>query len=152
MDKDLAITGWILVALVLALLLSALVLTIRRMAIRRPGGAVACSLRRPGHTRWRRGVAAYRTDQLFWFRSLSLRRRPDAVIDRQALRLLERRLASADGIDRVLPPGTAVVRFDTGRPEETLWLAMSPGALTGLRAWVEAAPLPWLGEGVLDRP
>lgn len=149
MSKDLALVGWVLVALVLTLVLGSLALTTRRMAIRRPGGAVTCSLRQDGDLRWRHGVVAYRTSQLFWFRSFGVGLRPDAVFDRHALRPVERRAAGADAIaaqaDRALERGTTVVRFDTGAPDEALWLALSPDALTGLLAWVEAAPQPWFG-------
>ena len=143
MDADLALIGWILAALALTLLLGALAQAARRMAIRRPGGAVPCSLRRDPEVRWRHGVVAYRTGSLAWFRSASLRLRPDAVFDRQSLRLVER---------RPLESGTSVVLFETGTPGERLWLELSTDALTGLLAWVEAAPRRWLGEGVLDQP
>jgi hypothetical protein len=140
---DLAVAGWILLALVLPLLLGALTLAVRRMAIRRPGGAVPCSMLLDGAARWRRGVVAYRSGQLFCYRSASLRPRPDAVFDRQSLKLAER---------HVLDAGISVVRFETGRPGQALWLEMSTDALTGLLAWVEAAQQRWLGEGVLDHP
>ena len=143
MDADLALAGWILAALALTLLLCALALAARRTAIRRPGGAVPCSLRLEPGLRWRHGFAAYRTGTLAWFRSPGISLRPDAVFDRQALRLLERRELAA---------GTAVVLFETGTPGERLWLELSSDALTGLLAWVEAAPQRWQGEGVLDRP
>jgi hypothetical protein len=142
-DKDLAFIDWILVVLVLSLALGSLVLATRRIAIRRPGGAVRCSLRRDSALRWQRGVVAYRTGQLLWFRSMRVRMRPDAAFDRGAMRLAERSEPEL---------GNAVVRFDTGTPGETLWLQLSPDALTGLMAWLEAAPLQWLGEGALDLP
>jgi hypothetical protein len=144
LDQDLALISWILVALTAPLLLGVLALTARRVAIRRPGGAVTCSLRRDGELRWRRGVAAYRTGQLAWFPELGVRLRPHLVVSRQSLRLAERRVVGAgtgETADRVLPVGTAVARFET--PEQPIWLAMSQGALTGLLAWVEAAPQRW---------
>lgn len=143
MDKDLALIDWILVALVLTLLLAAVLLATRRVAIRRPGGAVACSLRCGDDLRWRHGVMAYRTGKLLWFRSVHLWLRPDATFDRQSMRLVERSEPES---------GNAVVRFDTGTPGEMLWLALSPDALTGLLAWLEAGPQRWVGEGALDLP
>lgn len=132
--KDLAAIGWILVALALFLLLAVIGVVARAarvVAIRRPGGAVECCLRQAGDTRWRRGFAAYRTDQLCWFSSYGVRLRPDAAFDRQALRPVTKR--ACDGRQ-------SLVQFDTGAPGETLWLAMSSDALTGLLAWLEAGP------------
>ncbi len=143
MGEDLALIGSVLVALTLPLLLGAAALSIRRGAIRRPGGAVTCSLRRD--QRWHSGVAAYRTDQLAWFPAIGFGLRPDLTVARQSMRLVERRLTGPD-----VPAGTTVARFEAGA--DTLLLAMSPGALTGLLAWIEAAPQRWSGEGVLDRP
>jgi len=147
LDGDLALVGWILLALTvtlgLTLTLGVLALGARRIAIRHPGGTVECSLRLDSEARWQRGVVAYRSGQLAWFRSLHPGLRPDAVFDRQALQVVERRAAG---------DGTAQARFDTGRPGETVWFQMSPDALTGLLAWLEAGPQPWLGEGVLDHP
>ncbi len=140
---DLALACWILLALVLPLLLGALILAARRVAIRRPGGAVRCSMMLDGGARWRHGVVAYRSGQLFCYRSASLRPRPEAVFDRQGLKVAERQMLDA---------GISVVRFETGQPGQVLWLEMSTDALTGLLAWVEAAPQRWLGEGVLDHP
>lgn len=151
MDEDLALIGWILVALTAPLLLGLLMLAVRRIAIRRPGGAVTCGLRLDDDPGWRHGIAAYRKDQLAWFPALGVRLRPDLVVSRQSLRLTERRVVGAGpeagvaSTDRVLPVGTVVVRLEAG-----LWLAMSPDALTGLLAWAEAAPQ-WHGEGVHDR-
>jgi hypothetical protein len=134
LTKDLAAIGWILGAFALFLLLAvcaAVTQAARVAAIRRPGGAVECCLRREADTRWRRGFAAYRTDRLCWFRSYGVRLRPDAVFDRQTLRPVARH--AQDG-------RLSLVQFDTGAPGETLWLAMSPDALTGLLAWLEAGP------------
>ncbi len=131
MTRDLAAIGWFLVALALFLLLVVAAQAARVVAIRRPGGAVECCLRRAGDTRWRRGFAAYRTDRLYWFRSYGVRLRPDAVFDRQTLRPVARH--ARDG-------WPALVQFDTGAPGETLWLAMNSDALTGLMAWLEAGP------------
>ncbi len=176
MERDLALICWILLALTLPLLLGALALTVRRVVIRRPGGAISCSLRRDGEQRWRHGVAAYRTGQLAWFPAVSVWLTPDLVVARQRLQLTERRVTGAGpeagvpDVDRALPVGTVVARFRIAKtggadalaaagdqdavaaPGETIWLAMTPDALTGLLAWIEAAPQRWRGEGVLDRP
>ncbi len=139
MYRDLAAIGWILVGLVAAAMLSVALLSARRMAIRRPGGAVSCGLRRPADPRWRRGIAAYRVDQLCWFTAVGLGLRPIAVFERRALRLVARHPVGLAG-DRVPEAGTVVVEFATGADEETFLLALSHDALTGLLAWLEAAP------------
>lgn len=145
MYRDLAAVGWILVGAVLAVLLVAVLVSLRWVAIRRPGGAITCGMRRAGETRWRRGLAAYRVGQLYWFPSASLGLRPAAVFERSALRLIARYPVGVPG-DRLPAPGTIVVEFGTGAGRETLFFALSPDALTGLLAWLEAAPHRWSGD------
>lgn len=143
MKQDLGLIDWILIVSVLTPTLYMAVRATRRMAIRRPGGAVECCLRQDGEERWRRGVAAYRTDQLYWFRSYGVGLRPDAAFDRRALQLVSRH----DGDEADANAGqTVVVRFDTGANNDPVWLAMSKDALTGMLAWLEAGPGPryWL--------
>jgi hypothetical protein len=142
LEQDLAVIGWILIVLILAWIGGAIAMATRKAAIRRPGGAVACSLRHDGDDRWRRGVAAYRTDQLYWFRNCGVGLRPDAAFDRHALQLVSRLNGGAEAVgDR----DTVVARFETGADGQPVWLAMSRGALTGLLAWQEAGPQSWLG-------
>lgn len=142
MYQDLAVIGWILVALVLAALVVVALLSARRMAIRRPGGAVTCGLRRAGDPRWRRGIAAYRVDQLCWFRAVGVGLRPAAVFERSTLQLVAKHPVGPAG-DKVPDPGTVVVEFDDGTGDGALYLALSHDALTGLLAWLEAAPQRW---------
>ena len=139
MKQDLALIDWILIAAVLVPALYVAVHATRRMAIRRPGGAVECSLRQDGDERWRRGVAAYRTDQLFWFSSHGVGLRPDAAFDRRGMQLVARH--DSDEADAGQP---VVVRFETGADGDPVWLAMSSDALTGMLAWLEAGPQYWL--------
>jgi hypothetical protein len=139
LKRDLAFIDWILIVSVLTPALYMAVLATRRMAIRRPGGAVACSMRQDGEERWRRGVAAYRTDQLYWFRSNGVGLRPDAAFDRRALQLVSRHDGNAADAGQ-----TVVVRFETGTDNDSVWLAMSRDALTGMLAWLEAGPQYWL--------
>jgi len=146
-QEDLAFIGWILIAGVVIPGLYIAAMVIRRMAIRRPGGAVECSLRQDGDDRWRRGVAAYRTDQLCWFRSNGMGLRPDAAFDRRALHLVARHEGDSAGIGgpRGAVDETVVVRFETGGDGGPVWLALSRDALTGLLAWLEAGPHYWIG-------
>jgi hypothetical protein len=146
-EQDLAFIGWILIAGVVVPSLYIAAMVMRRMAIRRPGGAVDCSLRQDGEDRWRRGVAAYRTDQLCWFRSNGVGLRPDVAFDRHALQLVARHDANAAGVSgtRGATDETVVVRFETGGDDGPVWLALSRDALTGLLAWLEAGPQYWIG-------
>lgn len=142
MRRDLGLIDWILIATVVLALLYVGVVAFRRAAIRRPGGAVECSLRTEGDDRWRSGVAAYRTDQLFWFSSCGVGLRPDAAFERHKMHLVARHDA-----EMVRPKGaarqTVVVRFETGAERAPVWLALSRDALTGLMAWLEAGPHHW---------
>ena len=139
MKQDLGLIDWILIVAVLAPVLYLAVQTTRLMAIRRPGGAVECSLRQDGDERWRRGVAAYRTDRLYWFSSRGVGLRPDAAFDRRGMQLVARH--DGDDADAGQP---VVVRFETGADGDPVWLAMSNDALTGMLAWLEAGPRFWL--------
>jgi hypothetical protein len=141
LKRDLAFIAWILIVAVLTPALYMVVFATRRVAIRRPGGAVACSLRQDGDDRWRRGMAAYRTDQLYWFRSHGVGLRPSAAFDRCDLQLVSKYEADATDSDGQ----TVVVRFETGAGGDPVWLAMSNDALTGMLAWLEAGPQYWFG-------
>jgi Protein of unknown function (DUF2550) len=148
-EQDLALGGWILIVCVLMAALYVVAMATRRVAIRRPGGAVECCLRADDDDRWRRGVVAYRTDQLCWFRSNGMGLRPDAAFDRHALQLVARHDGDAAHLTGMAgPPGavdhTVVVRFETGAGGDPVWLAMSRDALTGLLAWLEAGPQSWI--------
>jgi len=151
LNKDLAtvswVLGWVLAALLAACLLAAVVITARRILIQRPGGAVECGLRRAADARWQPGIAAYRPGQLYWFHTIGIRLRPDAVFDRNALRLVGRQTAQSMA-ELGLGPATVVVQFAICGEAEPLWLALDQDALTGLLAWLEAAPqhpVPGLG-------
>lgn len=135
MKLDLALVDWILIAAVLTPVLYLAVQATRLMAIRRPGGAVDCSLRQEGDERWRRGVVAYRTDRLYWFSSRGVGLRPDAAFDRRGMQLVARHAG-----DQADAGQTVVVRFETGADGDPVWLAMSSDALTGMLAWLEAGP------------
>ncbi len=145
MKQDLGLIDWILIVAILTPTLYLLAFATRRVAIRRPGGAVECSLRQDGDDRWRRGVAAYRADQLCWFSSHGVGLRPDAAFDRRGLQLVSRsdgeKADSRDG-ERV------VVRFETGTDGDPVWLALSNDALTGMLAWLEAGPQYGYGFGI----
>jgi len=130
---------WLLVAVLLLLALAAAVIAVRRVQRERGGGTNECGLRAtPGTGGWRPGVASYHPDELYWYRALGILLRPRRVFTRRSLSIISRRPAeSAEA--RVLGPGRVVVELETdsaGKVE----LAMTPEALTGFLAWLEASP------------
>ncbi|MBO0804989.1 MAG: DUF2550 domain-containing protein [Nocardiopsaceae bacterium] len=137
-----------LVAVLLLAALAATVLAVRRFLLERGGGTVECSLRMPaGDGTWRPGVASYRRDELYWYRALGVLPRPERVFTRRSLSVLSRRPAEPPEA-RVLGPGRYVVEMKTGLvgsgssrgPADKVELAMTPEALTGFLAWLEASP------------
>jgi uncharacterized protein DUF2550 len=130
---------WLLVAVLLLLALSAAVIAVRRFLLERGGGTIECGLRvSSGTGGWRPGVASYHPDELYWYRALGILLRPRRVFARRSLSVISRRPAeSAEA--RVLGAGRIVVELETdsaGKVE----LAMTPEALTGFLAWLEASP------------
>lgn len=130
---------WLLAAVLLLAALATAVIAVRRFLLERGGGTVECALRVPGGSgAWRSGVASYHRDELYWYRVLGLLPRPKWVFTRRTLRVVSRRPAEPAEA-RLLGPGRTVVEVATdavGRVE----LAMTPEALTGFLAWLEASP------------
>ena len=128
--------GFVLVLL----LLYAVVLVVRRRWISRHGGTFEFSVRvRSGRAGrgWVLGVGRYTGDDLEWFRIFSVSPRPRFVYRRGELEYVGRR--DADGVEAYsLYTGHIVVSART--PAGMLEVAMSPEALTGFLAWLEAAP------------
>ncbi len=138
---------WVLVAALLVIVLAAAGIAVRRILLGRGGGTIECGLRRGQDQGWRLGLAAYRPDELLWYRALGTRLRPDEVFDRHVLTVVSRRRAGpAESVS--LGPGTVVVECYGGQGVADIELAMSVDAVTGLLAWLEAAPpgpMPELG-------
>ena len=129
------------VGLVLLLLvLYAAALLVRRRLLTRGGGTFEVSVRtrteRPGRG-WVLGVGRYAGDAIEVFGLFSLRRRPLRVLVRSGLEVVGQR--EPEGMEvHSLYAGHRVVEFRSdGRPVS---LAMAPDAVTGLLAWLEAAP------------
>ncbi|MGA8209956.1 MAG: DUF2550 domain-containing protein [Nocardioidaceae bacterium] len=127
------------VVLLLVLLYGAL-LVARRRWLSRNGGTFEFSVRtrstRPGHG-WALGVGRYTGDDLEWFRIFSLSLRPRFSWPRPSLRYAGRRdPTGAEGYS--LYSGHIVVECET--PTGVIEVAMSPEALTGFLAWLEAQP------------
>jgi hypothetical protein len=124
----------------LLVLLYGLALVVRRRWISRHGGTFEFSVRvrstRAGRG-WVLGVARYSGDALEWFRIFSLAARPKRVFQRSELEYVGRR--DAVGAEAYsLYAGHIIVECET--PSGPLEVAMSPEALTGFLAWLEAAP------------
>ncbi len=142
--------AWLFAAFLIVLVLAAVGIAARRFLLERGGGTVECGLRSPNGS-WRLGVASYQREELCWFGALGLSMRPDVVFPRRDLTLVSRRLP-AGGEAASLGPGMIVVECRLGGDSEspgpagapgqsrTVELAMGEAALTGLLAWLEAAP------------
>ena len=124
----------------LLLFLYAAALLVRRRLLTRGGGTFEVSLRTrtdsPGRG-WVLGLGRYAGDSIEVFRLFSLRMRPLRVLVRAGLEVVGQR--EPEGMEVYsLYAGHRVVEFSSdGRPVS---LAMAPDAVTGLLAWLEAAP------------
>jgi hypothetical protein len=141
--------GWLLVAVLVAMVLAAAGIAVRRTLLEHGGGNVECGLRRGQDQRWRLGLAAYQPDELRWFSAFGVRLRPDAVFVRSSLSVTARRSATATeaaslGRSAVVVEcrvsGEATGIGQPATQPGTIELAMSEAALTGFLAWLEAGP------------
>jgi hypothetical protein len=130
--------AWLFAAFLILSILAAGAIAIRRFLLERGGGTVECGLRK-GNGSWRLGVASYQREELCWFGIFGLSMRPVEVFPRRDLAVVSRRLP-ADAEAAVLGPGMIVVECKLGEDSGTVELAMGEAALTGLLAWLEAAP------------
>jgi hypothetical protein len=144
--------AWLFAAFLIILVLAAVGIAARRFLLERGGGTVECGLRSPNGS-WRLGLASYQREELCWFGALGLSMRPDVVFSRRDLAVVSRRLPT-EAEAASLGPGMIVVECQltedsespglalAGTPGQsrTVELAMGEAALTGLLAWLEAAP------------
>jgi hypothetical protein len=127
-------------SLLLLVLVYGLALVVRRRWISRHGGTFEFSVRvRSGRAGrgWVLGVGRYSGSLLEWFRVFSLAPRARLTFKRAELEYVGRR--DPAGVEAYsLYAGHVIVTCKT--PVTTLEVAMSPEALTGFLAWLEAAP------------
>ncbi|HEX3965590.1 MAG TPA: DUF2550 domain-containing protein [Trebonia sp.] len=131
---------WLFAAVIVLIVVAAAVLATRRYWLERGGGTVECGLRRPpGRGAWRLGVVSYQRHELRWHGALGVALRPEHVFARRSVEVTSRRLVDP-AETAVLDPTWIVVEAKTGTGQDPVELAMSDQALTGLLAWLEAAP------------
>jgi hypothetical protein len=141
--------GGVFAAILLAVVLGFVVVSVRRWLFERAGGTVECSLRtlpsgRSGNRSdlegagvWRLGLGRFKGDDLHWHRIFGFRKRPRQVIHRRGLVVSNRRSPEGEEV-AALAPGADIIEVRDG--DLTVELAMSAAALTGFLAWLEAAP------------
>ncbi len=152
--------AWLFAAFLVILILAAGAIAFRRFLLERGGGTVECGLRK-GSGSWRFGLASYQREELCWFGIFGLSMRPHEVFPRRDLTVVSRRLPT-DAEAATLGPGMIVVECKLGEDSAqlgspvaggapdaaagaadqggTVELALGEAALTGLLAWLEAAP------------
>jgi hypothetical protein len=131
---------WLFAVLLAVIVAAALALAIRRYWLERGGGTVECGLRGvSGRGGWRLGVVAYQRDELRWHGAFGVGLRPERVFPRRSVEVTSRRPVEPSEMT-ILDPSWIVIEAKTGLPEGPVELAMTDQALTGLLAWLEAAP------------
>lgn len=130
--------------LLLLVLLYGLCLVIRRRVLSRNGGTFELSVHirvRPAPSAagrgWVLGIGRYRDDDLEWFRIFSPSPRPRRRWARADLSIVSQR-EPTEAESFALYSGHRIIECST--PQGPVSLAMSPSALTGFSAWLEAAP------------
>jgi len=150
--------AWVFAAFLVLLVIAAAVIAARRFLLERAGATIECGLRQGGGS-WRLGVASYRLDEFCWFGVFGILMRPDETFSRRDLAVVSRRPPTEAEVS-ILGPGRIVVECQLGegggsrpadaageggqvgpdQPERAVELALAESALTGLLAWLEAAP------------
>lgn len=114
-------------------------LFVRRSLLTR-GGAIAMAVRIysrvPGRG-WAPGFGKFSSGRLAWYRMFSYAFRPRRVLDRNELKVEQRR--DPIGAERqVFPPSVVILCCQS--PAGQVEIAMTRSALTGFLSWLEAAP------------
>jgi hypothetical protein len=141
--------AWLVAAFLVLLVLAASGIAARRFLLERGGATVECGLRQ-GRGSWRLGVASYHVDEFCWFGVFGISMRPEETFSRRDLAVVSRRLPTEEEVS-ILGPGRIVLECQIGEPSavsetgpdgtvRAVELALAESALTGLLAWLEAAP------------
>jgi hypothetical protein len=134
--------AWLFAAFLILLIVAASGIAVRRFLLERGGARVECGLRRPGGS-WRLGLAAYQLDEFCWYRVFGFSMRPEQAFPRRDLAVIARRPPTPEDVT-ILGPGRIVAECRIGPSASgepgTVDLALAESALTGLLAWLEAAP------------
>jgi hypothetical protein len=129
--------AWLFAAFLILLVVAALSIAARRFLLERGGATVECGLRQPGRS-WRLGLASYQLDEFCWYRAFGVSMRPERSFPRRDLAVAARR-PPTQAEESILGPGRIVAECQVGE-DGTVDLALAESALTGLLAWLEAAP------------
>jgi len=138
-----AVWQWLLDSagvLLLAVVGYGLLLVVRRRVLARNGGTFELSVRVRSQVAgrgWVLGLGRYHGDQLQWFRVFSPWPRPRRCWARVDLEITGQR-EPTEPESFALYSGHRIVECRT--PSGPVDLAMSPSAVTGFSAWLEAAP------------
>jgi hypothetical protein len=127
--------------ILLVVLAYGILLVVRRRALARNGGTFELSYRlraiRPGRG-WVLGMGRYSGESLEWFRIFSLSPVPGRVWTRADLEYVTSR--EPEGVEELsLYADHLVVTCEATEATE-IQFAMSPAALTGFQAWLQAMP------------
>jgi Protein of unknown function (DUF2550) len=129
--------AWLFAAFLILLVVAAAGIAARRFLLERAGATVECGLRRRGRS-WRLGLASYQLDEFCWYRAFGVSMRPERSFARRDLAVVARR-PPTQAEESILGPGRIVAECQVG-VDGTVDLALAESALTGLLAWLEAAP------------
>ena len=150
MGEGLALDAvWLFAGFLVLLVLIAGGIAARRFLLERGGATIECGLRR-GSGPWRLGVASYQLDELCWFSVFRVSMRPEQTFPRRDLAVVSRR-PPTEAETSILGRDRIVVECQLGEAEspggqglgsdgDKVELALAESALTGLLAWLEAAP------------
>ena len=132
--------AWLFAAFLILLVVAACGIAARRFLLERGGATVECGLRQrdPKSRSWRLGLASYQLDEFCWYRVFGFALRPERSFPRRDLAVVARRAPTLVE-ESILGPGRVVVECQVGE-NGTVDLALAESALTGLLAWLEAAP------------
>lgn len=101
-------------------------------------GSFSCSLAPTDAGPWRRGIAQYGRQRLYWWRRNSLAPRAAGVWERTGLVVLERRTLPAPA--GRAPAVLALCRVVGPYGAREVYLQMSADAYAGFTSWIEATP------------